>query len=525
MKERIMCKIASLTAFWEKFFIRRALPLFVMLFISTASISQKPAAFLSHHEMSASGGQVYDEFYWLNTNKATLSKTVTLAKSGSYRIDFSAYRVKGTPSVAVMVDGVGKGLISITDPVTKIYSVFVSSLGSGTHTITLQLFNFYSGSNHLRIGLVYITQTTLTQPGPVAATSSSSGYKTSEDFKWSKMRGFNFSAVHTLSQLKAKNIPAARATGANVGRYWITISHDANNVYSFTNPQMLTTLDSALKIAEKVGMYIILTLQVLPEQGACDLWTSSARRAGVKQIWQQLATRYKNKKIIAAYDLINEPRGTFNYAAYLRWQMELVEAIRAIDPYHAIAIECLSNNMYSMMLPLPYPNLIYSPHSYSPLSLTHQGMNAYVGGTATQSRAAYPSTSNPAYYMSSASSLANVKSFAKRFNVPIWIGEFSCINWAPVNSLGQWTSTRWIQDEINVFETEGWSWCYHAWREFEAWDAEIPSGYYTRFAFKNAAPFTSKTRPTDWSNQRTSTAPTITLLKKKFALNNKYALL
>ena len=104
---------------------------------------------------------------------------------------------------------------------------------------------------------------------------------TSDDFRESKMRGFNLSIVHTLAQLNEKNIPAARSTGANVGRYWITVNHDADNVYAFTDTAMLTTLDSAVRIAQQVKMYLVITLQVLPDQGKCDLWGNTARKNGV----------------------------------------------------------------------------------------------------------------------------------------------------------------------------------------------------------------------------------------------------
>ena len=32
--------------------------------------------------------------------------------------------------------------------------------------------------------------------------------------------------------------------------------------------------------------------------------------------------------------------------------------------------------------------------------------------------------------------------------------------------------TFWIRDCIELFEEYGWSWCYHAYREWPAWDVE-----------------------------------------------------
>lgn len=49
---------------------------------------------------------------------------------------------------------------------------------------------------------------------------------TSDNFRSSGFRGFNLSTVPDLASLKAKNIPAARLTGANHGRYWLQINHD-----------------------------------------------------------------------------------------------------------------------------------------------------------------------------------------------------------------------------------------------------------------------------------------------------------
>ena len=50
-------------------------------------------------------------------------------------------------------------------------------------------------------------------------------------------------------------------------------------------------------------------------------------------------------------------------------------------------------------------------------------------------------------------------------DAPILVGEFSCILWSK-------GADRWIRDCIELFEEYGWSWCYHAYREWPAWDVE-----------------------------------------------------
>src|SRR5688572_10148260 len=190
----------------------------------------KPAVFLSQREMTANGGQPYDEYYWLNSNLASLTSTdVSFPQTGSYRFDMSAYGKAGTSQISVLIDGISKGTIVISSTSTIMYSLLINQSTSGTHTITIQLTNFSAGSNHCRVGLFYFTQTASETPyvfPEVTHTSlpPSNQYLTANHFRSKLLRGFNLSTVYTLSELKAKNIPAARETGANIGRYWISVS-------------------------------------------------------------------------------------------------------------------------------------------------------------------------------------------------------------------------------------------------------------------------------------------------------------
>src|SRR6266508_2056207 len=47
----------------------------ILFFENINAQTTKPDVFLSQIEMIPSGGQVYDEFYWLNSNNASLTKT------------------------------------------------------------------------------------------------------------------------------------------------------------------------------------------------------------------------------------------------------------------------------------------------------------------------------------------------------------------------------------------------------------------------------------------------------------------
>lgn len=358
----------------------------------------------------------------------------------------------------------------------------------------------------------------------VSSNISLDRFMTSDDFRGSKMRGYNLSLVQSYPELTAKNIPAARATGANHGRLWIRIKHDASNKYTTENAYSIRAVDSALKVAERVGMYIVLTVEILPRQGLADYWGNATRQNNITNFWvDSLAKRYKDKKIIAAYDLMNEPRpngskGTAKEC--VDFQLKIIKAIRAVDSNHVIAVEVLKNQMFAdanMTRFLTTKNLIYSPHGYSPLRITHQGTSSAYPVRQPYPNYVYKEPDGTMYtenYFPNVTYWNDPAQFARKYNVPIWVGEFSCINWAPRNTYGEWTSTRWVRDCIAYMESQGWSWAYHAWREYQGWDAEIDPGWYDGKSFVNAKP--TSVAP---SSARTSTAPTLMVLRKYFTLN------
>ncbi|MFC1852481.1 hypothetical protein ACFL27_19970 [candidate division CSSED10-310 bacterium] len=51
--------------------------------------------------------------------------------------------------------------------------------------------------------------------------------------------------------------------------------------------------------------------------------------------------------------------------------------------------------------------------------------------------------------------------------MPIYVGEFSAIRWAPDNS-----AYYYLRDVIELFEEYEWNWTYHAFREWHGWSVE-----------------------------------------------------
>ena len=58
--------------------------------------------------------------------------------------------------------------------------------------------------------------------------------------------------------------------------------------------------------------------------------------------------------------------------------------------------------------------------------------------------------------------------FQREHNLPrLYAGEFSAIIWAPGRS-----AYNYLSDLLEIFESEGWDWAYHAYREWDGWSLE-----------------------------------------------------
>jgi len=173
-------------------------------------------------------------------------------------------------------------------------------------------------------------------------------------------------------------------------------------------------------------------------------------------------------------------------------------AIRAIDPARTIIVEPASwggPDGLSDLAPLGVSNVVYSVHMYLPHAFTHQGV--YGPGPVWR----YPGAIEGKNWDKAAleAALKPVIEFQRAYGVHIYIGEFSAIRWAPAES-----AYRYLKDLIDIFETHGWDWSYHAFREWSGWSVEHGSDR------NNTAPV-----PTPTDRQR--------LLRHWYAQNQKPA--
>lgn len=106
-------------------------------------------------------------------------------------------------------------------------------------------------------------------------------------------------------------------------------------------------MDASIAEAKQRGMYVILDLhgaaggQTPNDHTGCagqnKYWTDADAQERTRWLWQQIATRYKDEPVVAAYDPLNEPWGSTAEAMVARVE-DLYKTIRAIDSQHIVLL-------------------------------------------------------------------------------------------------------------------------------------------------------------------------------------------
>ncbi len=260
-------------------------------------------------------------------------------------------------------------------------------------------------------------------------------------------------------------------------------------------PKILDEIEQAVKNAHAAGIKVVVDLHqpAIPEIieksqfDQPELWRHPELESSFLHVWSDIATRLKPyHETVWGYDLYNEPLDR----AQLPWPpkqwyplaVKLLKTIRQIDPDVWIIFEPGPGGMdrgFNGLVPLPDTKVIYSIHNYDPTEFTNQGLESVGGLERTDVGQGfgihYPTVRKDALFDKSfhQKSMKAPIDFQNQWHVPIYVGEFSVIRWAPKAD-----AVLWLKDTIDIFETLGWSWSYHAFREFNGWSLECDETYW-----------------------------------------------
>lgn len=161
------------------------------------------------------------------------------------------------------------------------------------------------------------------------------------------------------------------------------------------------------------------------DMSGANLFVNEENKEKTVALWETVAARYKNRDIIAGYDLLNEPSGVTgitNAFEQFPFYDDLYKAVRAVDPDTMIIIESVWE---AKNLPDPsdygWENVCYSYHNYN------WGHDYDV-----ENHIEFVDTKLASYA-------------ALEYEVPKFVGEFTCFNLEPV-----WEYTLRAYTEANI---------------------------------------------------------------------------
>lgn len=294
-----------------------------------------------------------------------------------------------------------------------------------------------------------------------------------DDFRRAGRRGVGLGPLRTGIRAE-RDYEALQTLGVDHVRVFVHVDRDGSTDRFLIDDEQLRVLDAMLASLEQRGIYLVLTASFQADE-ASALWRSDRLQAAAVDAWRGLAQRLKGRAVVAGFDLVNEPvppglSFSIRQARWMDLAVEMIEAVRAVDPGRVLIVEAAPNALpeaFDHVTPLPFDGLVYSVHSYMPMNFTHQTVmtefpqpRSYPGHAQEAKTAAQELTA----------SLDHLRRFTQRHDVPLYVGEFSAVRWAPDGS-----AARYVQDAIAQFNRHGWSWAYHEFRTWHGWDPEMPA--------------------------------------------------
>lgn len=286
-------------------------------------------------------------------------------------------------------------------------------------------------------------------------------------------------------EFKEQDLADLESWNANLIRWqmtrnWFGINTDRDPAdYDRWLTGKLDEMEQVLDSATRHGLLVLPDLHTPPggrlaADGTMNMFLERDYGELFIRSWRKIATRLKGHPALWAYDLINEPMQNVpsppGVPDWRELQILAARAIREVDRSVPLVMESpqgANAQAFFGMEPVDLARIIYSPHCYTPEWYTHQFVFKPWSGR-PEDLHPYPgklpdgSTLDKAYLRRA---LQPVREFQLSYNVPILVGEFSAIRWAP-------GADAYIADCLALFEEYGWDWCFHSYREWPGFSAE-----------------------------------------------------
>jgi hypothetical protein len=219
-----------------------------------------------------------------------------------------------------------------------------------------------------------------------------------------------------------------------------------------TEGEAWSSLDRMIDWCEKYDLWAILDLHGAPggqtgqniddsERDEPELFTIPEHRRTTVELWRRIALRYRDRGIVAGYDLLNEPLPNWS-AQYNHLVMplyrEIIAAIREVDRDHMIILEGVHwATDWSIFTELPDDNVLLQFHKYW----------------------SEPDTESIRHYLDA----------RERLNAPIFMGE------------GGENNPDWFCGAFGLYDDHDISWNFWTWKKMAAVNSpcsiDMPEGW------------------------------------------------
>ena len=278
-------------------------------------------------------------------------------------------------------------------------------------------------------------------------------------------------------RLKAEYFTAIKKAGFATVRLPLRWSAHAGATAPYTiAPKFAQRVDWAVDQALANDLNIIVNVHHYEEMNA----KPEEHLPRLVGLWQQIATRYKDRPAGVYFELLNEPRDPLTEAKWNAAVPKLLAAVRETNPTRPVIVGPGRWNGIAALDQLELPrddrNLIVTVHLYEPYEFTHQGAPWSKGSDKWKGRRW---TGTDAEKAAIAKQLERAAAWAKAQDRPVFLGEFGAYREADLESRARWT--RFVAREA---ERLGISWAY--WEFCAGFGAYDPKAEAWREALKSA---------------------------------------
>jgi hypothetical protein len=256
--------------------------------------------------------------------------------------------------------------------------------------------------------------------------------------------------------IREVDIAYLKSLGCNAVRIPFNYRHFESDLEPFAfHGEAFQIIDRVVNLCEKYGIYVVLDMHAVQGyqngswhsdnyMGEARLFKEGSAGQRMAALWRFIADHYKDRAIIAGYDLMNEPAavGPEQIKAINKVYRETTKAIREVDPKHLVFIK---GNMFGRLFDgfdAPFDdNLVYSPHFYPNPSLMPLPYPGIEFNTIWDKKALVQQ-------------LDRRDEFMRKYNVPCWIGEFGIMACGGFQD----DKLRILRDELELLNERGHSW-------------------------------------------------------------------